>query len=469
MSVISIETAALSRSRLAKGFNGDSINLNRRVSSVEEMNNGYRAAGKIAPPCVCTVASAPVKGVAAGAVTAFDDYSHTIYKLRADAQGEMKRYMDDMSAVAAECGVKELSLASVCVFSDKILASSVGSVKVFVCSHAGVSEISSDNGEFKFSDLSDLQDGGFIVVLGAECAAYADAELIGIVTSQSDNIKAVSKALFTSLNKVAGNADITAVFFKITAEDKAVKPESAVAAAAVETVIEKKAEDKPEVKKEAAAEEKTAENKNDEEKANDESIENAENEESASSEDSSFDEDDVFAEFDDEEEEESDKKQLSAGKKLLGLIPFIVLAALVGIVLAVYVFTGPKKDDLMKTTTPSSDIDANADINEPVTEHDTKNNEETTTETETTTAASGQTTTTQANAQTTTTRANNNQPQPPTVPPTTPPTAPPTQPPTTPSTAPPTTEATTTPPTTNPPTTQPTTRITDQGNHKPFG
>lgn len=464
MSVISIETAALSKSRLTKGFNGDSINLNRRVSSVEEMNNGYRAAGKIAPPCVCTVASAPVKGVAAGAVTAFDDYSHTIYKLRADAQSEMKRYTDDMSAVAAECGVKELSLASVCIFSDKILASSAGRVKVFVCSQSGVSEISSDSGEFKFSDLSDLSDGGFIVVLGAECAAYADAELIGIVTSQSDNIKAVSKALFTSLNKVAGGADITAVFFKITASKKALDPDIAEAAAA-ETVIDKKAEDKPEIKQEPAADEKPAEKENDEEKVNDESSENAE---SAAYDDSSFDEDDIFAEFDDEDEEENEKKQLSVGKKLIGLIPFIVLAALVGIVLAVYVFTGPKKDDLMKTTTPASDIDANAGIDEPVTEPDSKNSEETTTEAETTTATPGQTTTTQA-AGHTTTRANNNNTQPNTQPPTTHPTAPPTEPPTTPPTAPPTTEPPTTPPTTNSPTTQPTTRITDQGNHKPFG
>lgn len=467
MSVISIETAALSKSRLAKGFNGDSINLNRRVSSVEEMNNGYRAAGKIAPPCVCTVASAPIKGVAAGAVTAFDDYSHTIYKLRADAQGEMKRYSDDMASVAAECGVNELSLASVCVFSDKILASSVGRVKIFVRSQSGVSEISSDNGEFKFSDLSDLQDGGFIVVLGAECAAYADTELIEIVTSQSDNIKAVSKALFTSLNKVAKGADITAVFFKITADKKSVEPETVVSAAVEDVpVTEKEADAKPEDTEEPAFDEASDANAAEEEDINGNDA--AENDDGPSSDESSFD-DDIFAEFDDEEEDESDKKQLSAGKKLIGLIPFIVLAALVGIVLAVYVFTGPKKDDLMKTTASPSGIYANADADEPVTEPDSKNNEESTTAAETTTAAPGQTTAAQASGQTTAARSNNTNTQPsgPSTQPST--AAPTTQRPTAPPTTQPTTQAPTTPPTTNPPTTQPTTRITDQGNHKPFG
>jgi len=438
MSVISIETAAMSKSRLAKGFNGDSINLNRRISSVDEMNNGYRAAGKIAPPCVCAVASSCIKGVSVGAVTAFDDYSHSIYKLRSNAESEMKRYTDDMSAVAADCGEAHLSLSSVCIFGDKILASSVGGGKVFVCSSDGVREISSDDGSFSFSDLSDLSDGGFIVILGAECAHFADSELIGIVTSQSKNIKAVSKALFTSLNKVAPDADITGVFFKITAS-------------AAEPAVPIVAEDGGDSKNAEEPEQSGADNEKTEP-----------------------DEDDIFAEFDDDEEED-EKKHLSAGKKLIGLVPFIVLAALVGIALAVYVFTGPKKDDLIKTTTPASDINANAEVTEPVTEPDNNNSDpETTTAGETTAAQTtaattdnGRTTTRSGNSNTTRRNNNNNTTtQRPTAPPTT-------QKPTQPPTAPPTTQKPTQPPTTQkptqPPTTQPTTRITDQGNDKPFG
>ena len=102
MSVVSIETAAISKSRLTKGFNGDSINLNRRISSIDEMNSGYRAAGTVNPPCVCAVVSSVIKGVSAGAVTAFDDYSHRIYTQRTNAYDAFKKYADDMTSVSAE-------------------------------------------------------------------------------------------------------------------------------------------------------------------------------------------------------------------------------------------------------------------------------------------------------------------------------------------------------------------------------
>ena len=79
MSVILAESVAITKSRLVKGFNGDNMNLNGRVISLENADKGFKAAGAVKTPYVSVIASGNRKGFAAGAVTAFNDYTKDIY------------------------------------------------------------------------------------------------------------------------------------------------------------------------------------------------------------------------------------------------------------------------------------------------------------------------------------------------------------------------------------------------------
>lgn len=443
MSVVSIETAAISKSRLKKGFNGDSINLNRRISSIDEMNSGYRAAGTVNPPCVCAVVSSVIRGVSAGAVTAFDDYSHRIYTHRTNAYKAFKKYTDDMTAVSAECGDKNLSIAEICIFSDRILVSSVGKARVYFCS-AGKAELLSSDGEFMFSDLTDRgADGGYIVAFGADCAEYADEKLVENATFGGKDIKAVGKSAFIALGKRAREADITGVFFKIITADDPDEPEEAVPVvlkdedngAEAETPAESGIIDSKEVQP-AAEDDKPDEN-----------------------------EPKIPVLSSEEEFDNTEEKKKSSGNKLKTLIPFIILLLLVAGACVYFAMTKGKDADTTIPDVSNAPVvvtaeDESVSRSDSVTAKDeTTTKSETTTKNETTTKRASENTTRRTQSERTTERR--------TSPAST--TAKPAE-----TTEAPTTEKpaeTTEAPTTSAPTTEaptaPSTRVTDQGNEKP--
>ena len=70
MAVIQVESVAITKSRLAKGFNGDNFNLNGKVITAEEADAGFKAAGSVKPPYVAVMVSGNQKGFAAGAAAA---------------------------------------------------------------------------------------------------------------------------------------------------------------------------------------------------------------------------------------------------------------------------------------------------------------------------------------------------------------------------------------------------------------
>ncbi len=387
MSVVSIETAAISKSRLKKGFNGDSINLNRRISSIDEMNTGYRAAGTVNPPCVCAVVSSVIKGVSAGAVTAFDDYSHRIYTQRTNAYEAFKKYADDMTSVSTECGDGNVSIACVCIFSDRILVSSVGNAKIFFCS-AGKAQLLSHDGEFMFTDLTELgADGGYIAVFGAECSEFADEKLVEKAAFGGKDIKSVGKSAFIALSKRSPDADITGVFFKFTADDSDDADEFIPAVSSVG-------------ENESGENDVTPDAGNSGVKPVKEEPEINEENESAVFVSDSYDAD--------EEYDGGENKKKKPGNKLKTLIPFIILLLLVAGVSAYFTVTKDKDDKPTVSDVPSEAVNASIEDDSvtkrdsSATEKETTTAPETTTKKETTTKRTSETTTRRTQSERTT-------------------------------------------------------------------
>ena len=449
MSVVSIETAAISKSRLTKGFNGDSINLNRRISSIDEMNSGYRAAGTVNPPCVCAVVSSVIKGVSAGAVTAFDDYSHRIYTQRTNAYDAFKKYADDMTSVSAECGDTNISIACVCIFSDRILVSSVGNAKIFFC-RAGKAQLLSSDGEFMFKDLTDVgADGGYIAVFGAECSEFADEKIVENASFGGKDIKAVSKSAFIALSKKTSDTDITGVFFKFTAEDSDYEDEAVPAVSAVdesESAHDSKSADTAVSIDEPVCEEPEIIDENKSEIP-------------------------VLTSQDEEEYDDGENRKKPSGSKLKTLIPFIILLLLVAGACAYFIMTKDKDDKPTVPDVPSNAVNATVEDESvtargsTVTEKETTTEKETAAKNETTTKRAGETTKRRTQSERTTERRT--QAQTTKKPTETPTTEKPTEAPAE-TTTKKTTEApadTTAAPTTEAPT-APVTRVTDQGNNE---
>ena len=128
MAVVLAESVAITKSRLAKGFNGDNLNLNGKVISVQEADAGFKAAGRVKPPYIAVLASGNQKGFASGAAIAFNDYVKDINLSKYNAEAVIGRYFDDMQAVVEKCNIDggKLSIAILCVYDDCIIAAKTG-------------------------------------------------------------------------------------------------------------------------------------------------------------------------------------------------------------------------------------------------------------------------------------------------------------------------------------------------------
>ena len=145
MAVILAESVAITKSRLTKGFN----NLNGKVISAQEADNGFKAAGSVNPPYIAVIASGNQKGFAAGAVAAFNDYVKDINFNKYNAENVINKYFDDMQSVVENCGIDggRLSVGVVCAYDDCVIAAKSTFVLMVFANHSPLksSEIEIDS------------------------------------------------------------------------------------------------------------------------------------------------------------------------------------------------------------------------------------------------------------------------------------------------------------------------------------
>ena len=77
-----IKTAAVTQKGANGEFNSDNLNLNGRVLSIENANNGFKGAGSMRAPFVVAFASSPYNGFAGAALTALCDRTDALKEER---------------------------------------------------------------------------------------------------------------------------------------------------------------------------------------------------------------------------------------------------------------------------------------------------------------------------------------------------------------------------------------------------
>lgn len=222
MAVILAESVAITKSRLAKGFNGDNLNLNGKIISAQEADNGFKAAGSVKPPYIAVIASGNQKGFAAGAVSAFNDYVKDINFNKYNAEAVIGRYFDDMQSVVEKCGIEgsRLSIGVVCAYDDCVVAAKSGGCHLLRFSEGELFEIAlsdDENGRgFQFVDV--IADGDMFALIGEE--ASADLDYDGIVnTFDSDvDLKSMIKEFYKLLSMGARGKDCSVVLMKLKSD-----------------------------------------------------------------------------------------------------------------------------------------------------------------------------------------------------------------------------------------------------------
>ncbi len=224
MAIIKIESVVITNSRLAKGFNGDSFNLNGKALSVQNADAGFKAAGDVKPPFYAVIASCNRKGFASGAVTAFNDYVDAIADDRFKFDVAVEKYFNDMDAVIEKCGIPKthLSIAILYVAEDCVLAARSGGCHILRFSEGELFETALPDDETKrgFQLIDSVTNGDTFALTGEDCSDDLDYD--GIVASfdSGGDLKNMIKDQFSAVNKNARGRDCSLALIKIHSDTR---------------------------------------------------------------------------------------------------------------------------------------------------------------------------------------------------------------------------------------------------------
>lgn len=219
MAVVLAESVAITKSRLAKGFNGDNLNLNGKVISIEEADAGFKAAGKVKPPYIAVLSSGNQKGFASGAAVAFNDYVKDINLNKYNAEAVISRYFDDMQTVVEKCNIEggRLSIGIICVYDDCIIAAKTGENHLLRFSEGELFEIALSDDEagrgFQFIDV--ISDGDMFALIGEEASAELDYDAIVNAFDSEGDLKEKIKDFYKLLSASARGKDCSVVLVKL--------------------------------------------------------------------------------------------------------------------------------------------------------------------------------------------------------------------------------------------------------------
>lgn len=264
-----IRTAALTQKASGCTFNGDSLNMNGRVLSVESADAGFRGAGKMASPFVLALASSDCNGVASAALTALND---RIPSLKSDCDNFpviLSDYFADSSYALEKSGNAPDSLAISVLFgyADNLIAARMGDVRIYRWSADALLEVGfvpEEEGEAMPESscelIEDVYDGDFYVLCTEGVwGTLTETEIIAKLRAAGDDEKQIVRLLASACVSKAKDKNVSVFVARIVsdvvapvAEDDSdmriveVAPSSAPVEVPVETPVAPVAEEEEE-------------------------------------------------------------------------------------------------------------------------------------------------------------------------------------------------------------------------------
>ena len=224
MAVIQVESVAITKSRLAKGFNGDNFNLNGKVITAEEADVGFKAAGNVKPPYVAVMVSGNQKGFAAGAAAAFNDYVKDINLNKHNAESVINRFFDDMDSVVEKCSIDgaRLSIGVVCAYDDCVVAAKSGNCHLLRFSEGELFEIALSDDDcgrgFQFVDI--IAEGDMFALVGEDCSQELDYDGIVATFDSGVDLKLMIRDMFKLLAAGARGKDCSIILMRLSCDSE---------------------------------------------------------------------------------------------------------------------------------------------------------------------------------------------------------------------------------------------------------
>lgn len=233
-----IRTAAVTQKSANKEFNGDNLNLNGKVLSMENADKGFKGAGSMNVPFALAFASSDYNGFAGAALTALND---RLAGLKEDENGFsaiLDGYFADSKSALEKCGCDSNGLATAVLagYENKIVAAKMGAVCVLRYADGDLSLIGSaaqdeatEAPACSCNVIEEINNGDLFVLCSANVLeSLTEGEIIVALNAADGSEKKAVQMLASKYAKRNPDANVTFTVVRIVKEQEA----PAVAAAA---------------------------------------------------------------------------------------------------------------------------------------------------------------------------------------------------------------------------------------------
>lgn len=223
-----IHTAALTQKAKAASYNGDSLNMNGRVLSVESADAGFRGAGKMSCPFVLALAASAGNGFASAALTALNDRMPNLKANCDNFPTILADYFADSSYALEKSGNAPDSLAVSLLFGyeNNLIAARMGNVRIYRWSADTLMEVGfvpeeedEPMPESSCELIEDINDGDvYVLCTEGVWGHMSEAEIIEKLRAAGNDEKQIVRQLASAAMQKINDKSISVFVVRVVAD-----------------------------------------------------------------------------------------------------------------------------------------------------------------------------------------------------------------------------------------------------------
>lgn len=238
-----IRTAAVTQKSANREFNGDNLNLNGKVLSMENADKGFKGAGSMNAPFSVAMSSSEYNGFAGAALTALNDRLAGLKEDENNFANVLDAYFADSRHALEKCGcdANGLSIAVLVGYENSLVAARMGDICILRYSDGELTKVgyvpqseTEERPQCSCEMIEDIVNGDLYVLCSENVlAALTEGEIIVTLNAADGNEKKAVQMLTAKFAK--RNPDVSATFAVVRIVEQAPVSAAAPVVAAVET------------------------------------------------------------------------------------------------------------------------------------------------------------------------------------------------------------------------------------------
>ncbi len=214
-----IKTAAVTQKGANGEFNSDNLNLNGRVLSIENANNGFKGAGSMRAPFVVAFASSPYNGFAGAALTALCDRTDALKKDDNSFASVLDGYFADSKHALEQCNCEAdgLAVSMLVGYESKLVAAKMGNACILRYTDGDLVNMGTEQAEQPYfcEEISVNHGDMYVLCPSSALSALTEGEIIVALNAADGNEKKAVQMLAGKFAKRNPEASDTFVVIRV--------------------------------------------------------------------------------------------------------------------------------------------------------------------------------------------------------------------------------------------------------------